>query len=982
MKRRLIFAATSLLLGLGAWSCAHTTAPAPVPAVDATATGLPAVVETGAPPPAESPEPSEPPKPEMLTGEDWARATLEGMSLTEKAAQMVMVRVFGRYGHPDSAGYRALIEAVDDLAVGGVIVFDSDLETIPRLLDELQTAAEVPLLVSADLERGMDFRVQRGVVSLPYAMAFGATRSEDAARFLGEVTAREGRALGIHWAFAPVVDVNNNPGNPVINLRSFGEDSDLVSRLGVAFIAGLAEGGMLSTAKHFPGHGDTAIDSHVSLPTIGVDRARLDAVELPPFRRAIEAGVDSVMLAHVAVPAVDPSGAPATLSPPLAVDLLRGELGFDGLMVTDAMEMGGVGSVWVGAATVRAIQAGADVVLLPPDTRVAIQSIVRAVEEGQLDEARIDASVARVLETKARLGLHRERFVDRGALTRDVARPEDLARAAEIARASVTLVRNEGGVLPLAAEEPNRVLHLVMSGSASRPVNGSVVTGELRSRQVEHRTHVLGAEVAATTARRIVATVADGDYTHVLVSAYARVPWSPSRPALPATHRALLDELTAGETPVIVAAFGSPYLLSEVLGADAYLCTYGWPTVSQRAAVAAVFGESDVGGKLPVTLPDLASFGEGIEIPRRAMSLAPPAPGTAGRFAEVDRLLTDFVGQGAFPGAVVAVGHRGELAHLAAFGSQTYDPGSPPVTVDTIYDVASLTKVIATTTMAMMLVDEGRLDLDAPVVDFLPLFAGPGKEKVTIRHLLTHSSGVDWWAPLYEDLEGPAEYLARIQAMDLVYEPGSKSVYSDLGLILLGEILERVSGRPLDEFVADRVFAPLGMTGTGFRPDPSLLGRIAPTEYDEWRGRVVHGEVHDENAFALGGVAPHAGLFSTAGDLARFMQMIVYGGVFEHRRLISKETVGLFTRRANVTDSTRALGWDTKSPQGSSAGTLFSPESFGHTGFTGTSIWVDPRRELFLILLTNRVHPTRDNKMIRQVRPAVADAVVRALGEG
>ncbi|MCP4659718.1 MAG: serine hydrolase [bacterium] len=357
--------------------------------------------------------------------------------------------------------------------------------------------------------------------------------------------------------------------------------------------------------------------------------------------------------------------------------------------------------------------------------------------------------------------------------------------------------------------------------------------------------------------------------------------------------------------------------------------------------------------------------------------LQPERPWVA--MAEVDSVLDRFLAQKAFPGGVVAVGSRGALVHLRPFGRLSYDEDSPAVTADTIYDLASLTKVVATTTMAMILVDEGRLDLDKPVQDFLPRFQGPGKEAVTVRHLLTHSSGLDWWGPLYEEIRGKAAYLDRIQAMDLVYEPGTRSKYSDLGVTLLGAILERVAGRPLDAFVRERVFEPLGMTDTLFRPGPDRLERIAPTEHDPWRGRMIRGEVHDENAFAMGGVAPHAGLFGTAPDLARFAQMLLNGGVLEHERIVSRETAETFTRRAGIPGSSRALGWDTKSPEKSSAGSLFSSRSFGHTGFTGTSIWIDPERELFVILLTNRVHPTRENQLIRQVRPAVADAVVRGL---
>lgn len=359
-----------------------------------------------------------------------------------------------------------------------------------------------------------------------------------------------------------------------------------------------------------------------------------------------------------------------------------------------------------------------------------------------------------------------------------------------------------------------------------------------------------------------------------------------------------------------------------------------------------------------------------------------PGPPPSAAFADVDHLLEGFRERGAFPGGVLAVGHRGDLVHLYPFGRLTYDADAPPVTTGTLYDLASLTKVVATTTMAMILVDEGRLDLDQPVQELLPGFKGPGKEAVTVRHLLTHSSGLQGIAPLYKEVQGRAAYRERILALDLTYPPGSRSVYSDPGILLLGEILEQAAGQPLESFVRERVFAPLGMRDTRFRPPPGLRSRIAPTEIDPWRGRLVHGEVHDENAFALGGVAPHAGLFGTAGDLARFARMLLNGGTLQGRRIVSSETVELFTRKAGIPGSDRALGWDTKAAEGSSAGSLLSARSFGHTGFTGTSIWIDPERRLFIILLTNRVHPTRENNLIREVRPVVADAVVRALSAG
>ena len=928
------------------------------------------------------------------SAEKWVRSTLANMSLDEKAAQMVMVRAFGQYRSPRSAERRDLLAEVRGLGVGGVVVFDSDLESIPSLLNALQGAAEVPLLVASDLERGLGFRVRRGPVSFPHAMAVGATGDPAMARFVGEVTAREGRALGIHWTFAPVADVNNNPLNPIVNIRSFGEDPELVTRMTRAYIEGVQAGGMLATVKHFPGHGDTAVDSHVALPVIEADRERLEAVELMPFRAAVDSGVDSVMVGHIAVPAIDPSATAATLSPALSGDLLRDDLGFGGLIITDALEMDGLRPAWTGGAAVRSVIAGADVVLLPADTRVAIQSLVRAVSEGQLTEERLDTSVRRILEAKARLGLHRARQVEVTEIGRHVARPEDVAGAARLARASITVVRNDGDVLPLAtealdAESPLRLLQLVIAGSQGSSASG-LPKEELEARRIDVETRRLGPEVSIETMEEIVA--AAPGFSHIVVSAYVRASGasgaegglSPSQARLlkrllkPRPVPPIGPVLNAGPQ-VILISFGSPYLLVHLPEAPVYVCAYSWAEASRRAAVAALFGETAVGGRLPVTLPGMYDVGHGIDIPRRDMTLRDERSPVA--MAEVDRVLDRFVAEKAFPGGVLAVGHHGALVHLRPFGRLTYDDDAPAVTEDTIYDLASLTKVVATTTMAMILVDEERLDLDSPVQDFLPRFTGEGKENVTVRHLMTHSSGVDWWAPLYKEVQGQDAYLERIQAMDLVYAPGSSTKYSDLGLILLGEILERVAGEPLDAFVQRRVFEPLGMPDTRFRPEPELPARIAPTELDPWRGRVLRGVVHDENAHALGGVAPHAGLFSTAGDLARFVQMMLNGGVLEHHRLFSRATVESFTRKAGIADSSRALGWDTKSPEKSSAGTLFSANSYGHTGFTSTSIWIDPERQLFVILLTNRVHPSRDNIMIRKVRPAVADAVVRALAE-
>ena len=914
----------------------------------------------------------------------WVESTLASMSLRDKAGQLLMVRAPAQHYHPDSVEMRSLLAEVRELGVGGVVIFDADLESIPRLVTTLQQAAPVPLLVASDFEQGLAFRVRRGASQLPSAMALGATRSLEAARFAGEVTGRESRAVGVHWTFSPVADVNNNPANPVINTRSFGEDPGLVGGMAAAYIEGLRSTGVLSTAKHFPGHGDTAVDSHYALPVLEVGRKRLQSLELAPFRRAIAAGADAVMTAHLAVPALDSEGTPASMSRALTHDLLREDLDFEGLIVTDAMEMKGAGVMWAGGAVVEAIRAGADVALMPLDAQVAVQSIVRAVAEGQLTQTRVDEAARRVLRAKAALGLH---LAD-GAVKpqwNEIARPEDQDRIAEIAAEAVTLVRNRDQLVPIKAEERPQILHLVTTDSPWLRPRHRFAQRAFESRGLNFESRDVPPAVAPEQVEEILALAETA--SHVIVSAYVRAANTDEDGALSASQVELLDGLRDGGKPLVLLSFGSPYLLSETPWVPSYVAAYGAGAAMQRATVAAILGEADITGRLPVTLPELYAYDHGLELAARPMDLPQVDPTQAGfrpnAMAEVDAVVEDFLAQGAFPGAVLAVGNRGKLAHLKGYGRLTYDPDAPPVTAGTIYDLASLTKVAATTMMAMILFDEGHLDLDAPVQDFLPGFIGEGKEKVTVHHLLTHSSGVDWWGPLYETLDGKAEYLERIQAMPLVYEPGSESVYSDLGMFLLGEILERVAGQPLDRFVGERVYEPLSMTDTLFNPGTELRQRIAPTEEDaDWRGRLVHGEVHDENARALGGVAPHAGLFGTAGDLATLAQMLLNGGVFEHQRIVSAETVDLFTQRAGIPDSDRALGWDTRSAEGSSSGRYFSEASYGHLGFTGTSMWIDPQRKLFVILLTNRVHPTRDNNLIRKARPAVADAVVEGLTDG
>jgi len=455
----------------------------------------------------------------------------------------------------------------------------------------------------------------------------------------------------------------------------------------------------------------------------------------------------------------------------------------------------------------------------------------------------------------------------------------------------------------------------------------------------------------------------------------------------PDDQRAFVNQLLAAGKPAVVVSFGSPYLIERFPNAKTWLAEFSTNDVSQRAAARALFGQIAIGGKIPVTVPGTVQRGDGLHVAANSMTLQPAPAAIVNRLKPAYALLDRAVTDGAFPGGVLAVGWNGQLA-VHAFGQLEQEGEAYDADEDSMYDVASLTKPIVTTTAAMLLVQQRRLNLDQSVESYLPDFAAAAKSdpnpawraRITVRMLLLHDSGLPAHRDFYKEAKGHDAILARVLAEPLIHEPGTQAEYSDLGFILLGEIIERLTGESLGVLARGEIFNALGMDRSMFNPPRKLREDIAPTEMDsDYRKRMVWGEVHDENAWAMGGISGHAGLFSTADDIAAFAQMILNGGIYGHERLLARSTIQQFTARQTIGDSAHALGWDVPADP-SSSGRYFSAKSFGHTGFTGTSLWIDPERKLFVVLLTNRVHPTRANEKIRQVRPALHDAVIEGLG--
>lgn len=1062
--------------------------------------------------------PAAPPQALSAADREWVEETLAGLTTRQAAAQLVVPWISGGYEAEDEPAFQDLLGWIDQ-GLGGVSISIGVPDAYVAKLNRLQARAEVPLLVTSDFENGgpgmrlnhsyalPSLLPQGGGTSFPPTMAFGAAGDEELAFELGRATAEEARAVGVHWLFAPVLDVNSNPANPVINTRSFGEDPALVGRLGAAFVRGARQGGALTTAKHFPGHGDTHADSHVELPVVAAGRERLARVELAPFRAAVEAGVDAVMTAHVAMPNVLGDARPATMAPEIMTGLLRGEMGFGGILFTDALRMAAITDGYGGAeASVAALQAGSDVLLAPGDPAASIEAVAQAVENGVLERSRLDRSVRRLLQAKAELGLHRERTVDPAAVAKRVGSSAHRALAERAAAASITLARDRDALVPLA---PGQSVLAVAYARPSNLLAGRAFNAALMPAAGSFAAARVGPDTRWPVYDSLLHAARSSDV--VIVGAYVPPRSGAGRAALSAAFRAFVAGLeAAGSAKLILISFGSPYVLSAVPEAGTYVAAWGDREVSQTAAARALAGAAAVGGRLPVSIPGLHEAGEGLERSARpdAAAQAPEAPdplrdagfvpeppardapgagsrqdttGGPGRWrtspplpgcaslalrqpstgarathdagappsdatapaaplprdahrAPSDASLADtFCTQGAMilspreadpalagmdpdslaalddailaaladsaaSGAALAVVRHGRLVRLRGYGRLDWDPAAPPATPASIFDLASLTKVVGTTTAVLVLAQRRLLSLDDPVGRHLPWWVAgdPAKARVTIRDLLLHQAGLPPFRRFFLEMEGREAYEAAIAATPLDYAPGERTVYSDIGLMTAAFAAEAASGMPLDDFLREHAWRPLGMADTGFRPSPSLWHRVATTELDEsYRGYHVHGVPHDENAHAIGGVAGHAGLFSSARDLAVFAQTMLDRGVagpcradadsavpchrprFEPVVVFEPGWTARATRRASP-ESSRALGWDTPSDR-SSAGDYFTSSAFGHTGYTGTSIWMDPVLDLGVVLLTNRVNPTRENAKHVPLRRRVHDLAATAV---
>jgi beta-N-acetylhexosaminidase len=941
----------------------------------------------------------------------WVDSVYRSLNDDERVGQLLMLRAHSDKG----AAYEQEVEALlRQTWAAGLCFFQGTPERQAELTNQYQSMSRVPLLISMDAEYGLGMRLA-SCITFPRQMTLGAIRNDPyAVYFLGLEMARQCRRLGVHVSFSPSVDVNNNPANPVINDRSFGELPVIVGFLGTEYMRGLQDGGVLASAKHFPGHGDTDVDSHYALPVLAKSRAHLDSFELLPFEMLIDRGVGSVMVGHLNVPAYDARPKyPASLSRPLIDGLLRKQLKFNGLVFTDAMEMRAVtDSFPAGEAAVEALVAGNDVVLLPAEPLLAHAAIRRALAEGRYDRQQMETSVRRVLATKYRYGLTTPQRVEVANIWRDLNTPEAYALKHDLFRQAMTLVRYGD-------------LHNdFFRGKMPHPRTATLALGEPEGAtifqktlgQLAPMTHFgVGKTLDSLEVQRWLDTL--GTYDLVYVSHHKTRSRQRDNFGLSPGQIELVNRLCE-RTSVRLTVFGNPYSLRYFDAVPSLLLAYTEDPMAQELAAQAWFGAVPVSGSLPVTASPSAVAGQSWRSKDWDGPLAYGLPEQVGMSSDtlalMDALVQEMIASGAAPGCQVLVAKNGKVVWHKAYGYHTYDQ-TTPVTTETIYDLASITKVAATTLSAMWLSDQGQLDVAAPMANYVPELRQTNKKDLKIGDILVHQAGLQAWIPFYEKTidanKRPltrlyrsipdAEYQVpvapnlwlknayRDTVWQLIFDSelrADKSYkYSDLTMYLTARAIENQSGEPVDVFAAKHFYAPMGLSTTCYNPwKLGLAPRCAPTEQDDYfRQQRVQGYVHDMGAAMLGGVSGHAGLFSNANDLAKLFQMLLDGGTYAGQQYLRPETVARWTSRYGGS-TRRGLGFDMKEldPKATqNMSPLASDRTFGHAGFTGNVVWADPDEQLIFIFLSNRTFPTMtNNKLISgDYRPRLQSIAYRSI---
>lgn len=968
----------------------------------------------------------------------WADSLLSTLSNDQRIAQLFMVAAYSNKGKVES---EKISNLVNKYQIGGIIFFQGEPGKQAELTNWYQSLAKVPLWIGMDAEIGLGARLKQ-TISYPRQIMLGAIQDDELIFQLGKQIGIECRRLGVHVNFSPVMDVNNNPRNPVINSRSFGEDRYNVTNKSYAFASGMQNSGIVAVGKHFPGHGDTETDSHFDLPLVDHPIERLDSIELFPFRRLIKNGIGGIMVSHLSVPALDSLQKVATLSQPIVSHLLKDEMGFKGLVFTDALNMQGIRKFYPkGVVDAKALIAGNDVLLFTEDVPIAIKEIKLALKSGELSWDQINEKCLKILKAKYWLNLNEYKPIDRNKLWSGLNTQQGFLLRRKLTEEAITLVKNDNDLLPLKRLDTLRIASVAMGVSIRNRFQ------EYMGRYTDIDFFQIEKNASIESYFQLLKKL--DKYNLIIVSKHNSDMRATKKFGITNQTIEFLSELSKNKK-VIFDLFANPYGLNLYEGTDrlkGILVSYEDKIETQMASAQIIFGGLGAKGRLPVTANDSFPVGTGFETVhnRLGFSLPEQAGLNTLKLNVIDSIVNDAIKKKATPGCQILVARKGKVVFNKSYGHRTY-AGKVEVRNPDIYDLASLTKITATLPALMQLSDEGWIDVDRSLGEYFSKAKGTNKDTLILRKILAHEAKLLSWKPFHwetvdsssfnQDLfsrtyskryslkvadklyldrnykfkegifahENSEDYpvqvatklfirkgyhdtiINHIVVSELRESNGYK--YSDLGFIMMGEMIKEISGECLDIYVKRNLYNMLGASSLGYHPLKRFrVNRIVPTQNDKFfRKQWIQAYVHDPTAAMLGGVSGHAGMFGNAGDLAKLAQMYLQEGTYGGETYISAETMNRFTARAYPnSENRRGIGFDkpfyNTEEKGGPTCEEASDLSFGHTGFTGTMIWVDPKYDLLYIFLSNRICPDESNTKLMEmdVRTKIQSQIYKSL---
>jgi beta-N-acetylhexosaminidase len=934
----------------------------------------------------------------------WVDSTYNTLTLKEKVGQLYTVQVFS---NQDKASKNTIVKLIKDYQIGGVIYSNGGPVRQAKLDNELQSYSKIPMLVSMDAEWGLSMRLD-STFAFPWNMTLGAIKDNKLIEQTGRQIGEHCKRLGVHLNFAPVVDINTNPKNPIIGNRSFGEDRDNVTNKSLAFMKGMQEAGVLANAKHFPGHGDTDSDSHKTLPTINFNAKRIDSIELYPYKRLIKEGLSSVMVAHLNVPSLEKrKNFPSSLSSHIVTDILKDSLKFQGLVISDALNMKGAADFdESGEIDLAAFLAGNDMLLISENPPIGISKIMDAYYEGKISEERLEYSVKKILKAKYKVGLNQYKPIETEHLIEDLNRIKDQVLYDELIENALTIVKNNPDIIPLRRLETKSIAYVKM-GDAS----GVSFFDELKKYGKVH-------EIKAGKLDELLVKLKS--YNTVIIGFHRSNdnPWKSYKFSdkelvwiyeIARTHNVILD------------VFVKPYALSDVESIDnieSIIVSYQNSDVAQRKSAQLIFGAIPSKGNLPVSVGKYFKKGDGIynnDLKRLGYSIPERVGMSSKKLKKLDSVAQYAVKNKMTPGIQLLVARNGKVIYNKNFGKHTYE-GSEKVEFNDIYDVASLTKIVATLPLLMELEEDGIVSLDSKLSELLPEYKNSNKANITIKRMLSHYAQLVPWIPFYaatldsvSQKPNPEYYrksasnnfnikVANNLFLQTHYADSMQVIikdsdllerlryrYSDLPYYILKKFIETHYGKPLDELVQDHFYQSLGANFTMYNPYNKISNRhIVPSEIDDYyRYQKIQGYVHDMGAAMQNGVGGHAGVFSNANDIAKIMQMFLQKGFYGGKRYFKPSTMDKFNTCYFCTnDNRRGIGFDKPQleDEGPTCGCV-SMTSFGHSGFTGTYAWADPEEDIVYVFLANRTYPhAGKNLLLREnIRTEIQRLIYEAI---